>query len=202
MALDKPYCTLTDVHRETRNSGAELEEKYEDAINLASRWIEEHCHRDFWFHDHSASALVVDREMVIGKSIFLPWPVRTLTGLWTYYDHTVGKTDNDEWDSDEYRVQIGKCQIESRAGKFPKDYIVEVEGTFGYGDGVDETAPPSDLPQAIRRACTLIAANFSGENEKQVVGLDGQISELLDNSIPAQAKMLLKQYRRVHQYAL
>lgn len=43
---------------------------------------------------------------------------------------------------------------------------------------------PSDLPQEIVKAAVLVAAAFSGQNRKEVAGLDGSQTQILDNAIP------------------
>lgn len=203
MALERPYCIVSDVSSETQNSDAP-DSVYEGAINLASRFIDEYCQTDFWFHDYSSTVLEVPRSWVIGERVTLPWPIITLTGLWVYSDREIGAVDDDKFDFDEYYFEVGKSKIETEGGVFgvhPFKLNMELEGTFGYPI-VDNETPPATLPQSIRRACTLIAANLSGENNKQVVGLDGVVSDMLDTRIPDEAKMLLKRYRLVSNYAL
>jgi hypothetical protein len=55
---------------------------------------------------------------------------------------------------------------------------------------VDTTAIP-DLPQHIRLATAMVAAAFCGHNRKDVVGLDGQKTEIQDRDIPVTVKQML-----------
>ncbi len=204
MALERPYCSISDVSGETQNSDAP-DSLYENAINTASRYVEEYCQTDFWFHDYSSTALEVPRSWVTKNIVTLPWPIITLTDLWVYSDREIGAVDNDKFDFDEYYFDVGRSQIRAEGGVFGEQHPfvlnMELKGTFGYPITDNET-PPATLPQSIRRACTLIAANFSGENNKQVVGLDGVVTSMLDTSVPSEATMLLKKYRQWSNYAL
>jgi hypothetical protein len=49
---------------------------------------------------------------------------------------------------------------------------------------VDTAVVPQGMPQHISHATRVVAAAFSGHNRKEVAGLDGQKTELLDNRIP------------------
>ena len=49
---------------------------------------------------------------------------------------------------------------------------------------ITTTGVPTDLPAEIAKAAILVAAAFSGQNRKEVAGLDGQQTQLLDTAIP------------------
>lgn len=78
----------------------------------------------------------------------------------------------------------------------PVLYTITLRGTFGYAlsGGSTEVMPPG-IPVNVKRATTLIAANISGLNRKEQVGLDGEKQNILDTRIPSDALNLLKPYR-------
>ena len=206
VALSYPYCSLSDVQDEIRNHSADIEDKLRTAINLASRRVDEHCNRDFKFHDHATTALPVPTRCIIGDKIFLPWPILTLTVV----------TENEvALDANDYYFEAGEKWIERvsnlavRLGQSPDTVVVTplwmkpgggtsltIKGTFGYAlettDG--STKPPPLLPASLRRACALIASAWSGEYRKESVSPDGQKNSVLDATIPREALMLLRPY--------
>ena len=190
--LNKPYCTLAQLQEKLGNDSSDEDEWFQECINRASRWIDEHCHRDFWFHDHSSTLLTVERRWVTADSIFLPWPVITLTAI------TVD--DNAEVLDQDWRFEVGRKEIVYAGTKWPEhkieDWIV-LTGTFGYSiTGL--TAPPDDaaFPAGITHECIKIAAAISGKYRKEFVDLAGVKHSLLDDKIPKDVKMNLGRYRR------
>ena len=226
VTLEKPYCSLLDVQKETKNSGPELTDWYHTCINLASRWVEEHCRRDFRFHDHSEGEdpLVVRRTWVMEDTVYLPWPIITLTKLWVYNDRVVGKTNDDLWNPEDYYFenddtkQIGKITAESRVmfrenpftyrsptifGEYPFVRNMVIEGTFGYpndvGEGeepeVGDTRVPLNFPATLRKATAIIAATYSMERRLEQVNLEGNRIELIELNIPGDVYKLLNKFR-------
>jgi len=192
MSLYQPYTTIADVQNELKNTTDAARAKIESAINAASRAIEDFCNRDFLFHDYSEDGYLVPLGDIILKTIYLPWPVITLTSI--EYDGTA-------LEAEDYKV-AGRTRILTMDDYTPPegdiDTKVTLYGTFGYAlDEDDPTGvPPPSLDHHIRRACTLIAAAWSGEMRKQQVGLDGTKVELIDNRIPQEAKLLLNRFKR------
>ena len=223
VTLEKPYCSLLDVQKETKNSGPELTDWYHSCINLASRWVEEHCRRDFRFHDHSEGEdpLVVRRTWVMEDTVYLPWPIITLTKLWVYNDRVVGKTNDDLWNPEDYYFenddtkQIGKITAESRVmfrenpftyrsptifGEYPFVRNMVIEGTFGYPNDVGEdeegdTRMPIGLPASVRKATAIIAATYSLERRLEQTNLEGNRIELIELNIPGDVYKLLNKFR-------
>jgi hypothetical protein len=211
--LLRPYTTVADVQRETKNSGSELDDWYQECINLASRYIEDRCKRDFWFHDHTSTPLKVNRRRVMEDRAILPYPIVTLTEVRVFSDIDDPDDGNDVWDTDEYFFEEGERTIHAEAendwkfsgapgrfGSYPFRGFLWVKGTFGYPleteSGADpDTTPPPTLPAGVRRAATLIASAISDELHKEQVGLDGVRVELLDTRIPKEATYLLERYR-------
>ncbi len=209
MALDKPYCTLEDVQKETKNSSSSDTSWYQNQINLASRYIEDYCNTDFRYQDYSSTAYTVPRAHVLEDEVHFPWPILTITGVWVYSDHTESPADADKYEDDTYYFRAGEFVLYKQGavsfpqpgaifGTYPFIQNMDIKGTFGYAlDGSNpDTAPPPTMPAAVRRACTLIAANWSNENRKEEVGLDGARTELLETSVPDEAKMLLHPWRQ------
>lgn len=212
--LSKPYCTLNEVQDECRQHATEADvvDKISTAINRASRAIDEMCSRDFWFHDHTSSALPVSRRQVVGASIFLPWPILTLTEI---------KENGFVVQANNYNFEAGTRQIEKVStmllGQIQGDPLqsaaydeeprwmmpgggntITLAGTFGYAlaDTDPTKNPPPAMPSRVRRACVLIASAWSGENRKEQVSPDGQKVNVLDVRIPPEAKTLLSKYVR------
>ena len=213
--LLRPYTTRTEVQKETKNSGSEQDDWYLQCINLASRFVEDRCKRDFWFHDYTSSPYQIDRRRVLGTTFVLPFPIITLTELRIFSDINEPNDNNDVWDTDEYHYVAGERTVYAEAeksglgvagspghfGLYPFRGFLRVKGTFGYAlatefeTGFDEdTTPPPTLPAGVRRATTLIAAAISDEMHKEQVGLDGGRVELLDTKIPREALTLLDRY--------
>tara|TARA_R110000803_G_scaffold39351_2_gene84941 strand:- start:79 stop:675 length:597 start_codon:yes stop_codon:yes gene_type:complete len=195
MALIKPYCTLLQLQKEIRNTDADDEPTvlawHEDCINRASRYVDEYCRRDFWFHDYTTTALSLQKSQLQGNKIFMDWKIISVTEL--AIDGTAIQTDD-------YRADAGEIEI-VYIGDVPfiayEENSVTVKGTFGYTITAT-TAPPDDVtfPESIRRATMLIAAAFSGDNRKEVVGLDGQKVSILDTRIPREAQTLMRRFQR------
>tara|TARA_R110002153_G_scaffold84197_2_gene211024 strand:+ start:15295 stop:15924 length:630 start_codon:yes stop_codon:yes gene_type:complete len=209
MSLSQPYCTVSDVKRETKSSDSELDATYIEAINFACRWIDSYCGRDFWFHDYLAegSTYLVPRNRVIGGMAILPFPVVSVTGIWVLDKKSDVPADVYEVDSDDYLWTEDDPIItveESEFGVEPLKQFLRISGSFGYTlDVADPTGtPPPTVPTAIRRSATLIAAAWSGEMSKDEIGLDGSRVEMMDSRIPLDAMKLLKPFKEVSMYAL
>lgn len=206
MALDRPYTTATEVRRELRNNDTFEDDWIEEMINLASRWVDDFCNKEFWFYDHSVTALTVLEDDIYNDRIFLPWPIITLTAVYS---------DDDLIDSDGYRWNNGRLEQGSaeliRNGECSWLYhynsphrtilgmstappIITLVGTFGY-TYVDDDTPPSNIPAAVRRATTLIAASMSGLYKREFIGQDGVKQDVTDNRIPMQAKKMLQKWK-------
>ena len=175
--LLRPYTTRLEVQKETKNSGSEVDDWYLQCINLASRFVEERCNREFWFNDHTSAPYEVERRRVLGDIVKLPFPIITLTELRVFSDINDPNDDNDVWATDEYYYQVGDTIVHAEAaqsglgvagspgyfGKYPFRGFLRIKGTFGFAlatefaDGFDaDTTPPPLLPPGVRRATTLI----------------------------------------------
>lgn len=200
MPLDKPYTQLVDVQKETKNSDSELDAWYIECINRASRWVDEYCQRDFWFHDHLSAGLVCPRDRVMEDCVLLPFPILTLTGVTVHYDKAVGAVAGNSIDLNTLHWETNWPNLWCDSGvfgDFPFKGFLTLTGTFGYplADTDPTTTPPPTLPQDVRKATTLVAAALSSENHKEALGLDGQRTELLETNIPTEVYALLKKWR-------
>lgn len=79
--------------------------------------------------------------------------------------------------------------------------LLAINGTFGWplalrSDNTtpDTQSPPPTLPGPVRRAATLIAAAWSGENRKEFRSLEGGVSSVLDENMPKECTMILRPY--------
>jgi len=183
MPLVKPYTTIARVRAETRNEDSSLDEKFETAINDASRAIDEFCKRDFWFHDYTGSGYSLP---VNGDKIFPPWPIISLTGI-TYEGITI--TDYNVF------AQFIECTGEELG--ITSGGMAVIKGTFGYAlaESESETTPPPTLPPQIIRAATMIAAVWSGEYAIERVSLQNERTSIASSDIPDEAMNLLAPYR-------
>ena len=199
VVLSKPYCSLEDVQRETRNSQSDDSDKQNAAINYASRWIDDHCGRDFWFHDHSSTALRLRSSGIYGDMIALPYPIKSIDSVKTYALDGTGESDLELDDEVWWETKGETGLVHSAVGDFPcgRDGYVDILGQFGYTIS-NTTSPPSDVPATVRRACTLVASAWSVTLKKQNIGLDGSIQELLETGLPNEAVRLLKKVKASH----
>jgi hypothetical protein len=205
-----PYCTLEEVQQETRNDEVENDEVFEEAIVRASRFVDEHCNRSFFYREFTELApYVVPKHLVVAEDkLILPFRIRELVGLKVNDD----VLDPTTYDYDEYSAYLLSLQdmhtMRVEMWHEQRTYLkndnkrmtVTVWGSFGYtnstgGSGHNpENHPPSDLPSAIRRATILIAAAFSGLNTHDYVDMSGARQNVNDNKIPSEAIKLLEKY--------
>jgi hypothetical protein len=206
-ALSNPYCTLEDVKSECKIASTDRNDVIAEAINSASRGIDERCRRDFLFHDHASTAYRVPSHCIAENKLFLLWPVITLTEV------KLVASDGTETvlDPGDYEFENGGvCATITRDGRWlvedgftgdglaprrthtrpPRIYL---KGTFGY-TWAAATAPAATLPFNIRRACTVIASVWSGLSMKQIVGAGGTVETVSQKTIPKEALELLSKY--------
>lgn len=193
MALKNPYCTVAQVQAELRNTEATLQTQIEDAINQASRWIDDYLRRDFFQHDFSATPLRVSKwdQAVFDEILFLPYrPVIELTVV--KEGDTILTVDVDYFVKEGRLIRLG--------GKWavgePPEEDIELTGKFGYAQAAS-TDVPTDIPPQIQRAAILVAAAFSGHNQKEIVGLDGSKEQVIDKNIPKAVFDILGKRRSV-----
>ena len=96
--LYRPYTTLAKVKNECRVSTEEItnDDWFKECINDASREVERITGREFWYFAYTTLAkLTVKPWWVHGNTIYLPWPVITLTGVYL-------GTDEDQMDTGDY----------------------------------------------------------------------------------------------------
>lgn len=189
----RPYCNLADVQGVAGVTDSEYDDTLIEAINSASRMVEEMTGRNFWFNDHSATPYKVSRKSVIGPIALLPFEIITLT--------EVG-VDGVLLDLADLNYDVGGRSIESTVsfGDYPFTGKMELSGTFGFPLAVDDnddpvlTLPPPTIPSTVRRAAILIAAALSNEWRKERVAPDGSRESLLEVRIPSEVRTLLRQW--------
>ena len=202
--LERPYATVDDVTRETKSSDSELTVLYEDAITAASRWIDEYCDTDFWYHVFGESssgssgssdpvdAWVVPSGLILDYEVCMPWPVISLTDIEVNGEPVA---EDDYWFENGKKIIYFESKLHWQSKR--RGPTIKVMGAFGYPLDLEnpDTTPPPTLPSSVKRACVLIAAAWSGELHKVQMGLDGSRLEMLDNRIPSEAKTLLSVFR-------
>lgn len=108
----RPYCTLEEVRTECKNSTTDNDDLYRRCINLASRYIEKTCKRDFWFHDHTTTPFRIPRSQVIGNEISLRWPIISLTDVRVWFDPKVQTSSDFSLKLDEYYFEPDSSTIQ------------------------------------------------------------------------------------------
>lgn len=192
MSLINPYCTVAQVQAELRNDDSALTTEIEEAINQASRWIDDWKGRDWLLHNHSVTALELDKHdswVFLNEVLYLPFtPIITLTSVTVAGELWVAGTD--------YVVKDGatpNARLVAVDGHWPlvcPPDNISIVGQFGYAQA-SAAAVPTGLPLHVNKAAILIAAAFSGHNQKEVIGLDGAKSTVIDKAIPKTAMALL-----------
>ena len=204
-ALVRPYCTLAQVQKETRNDSTEEEDIMGECINRASRFVEEYCRADFWKHDHSASPLEIGEEMIVATTIYLPWPIVSLSLV-----EDITGDNAVTISTDDYRVRTGLSANDTaehrgmvvNSGRWPTvshKNSLRLTGVFGYTlAAVSPTSvPPTNLPAAVNRAVVMLASTMSGSYNKQWRDAGGQVQEMLVSNVPKEVFDLLKRWRRL-----
>ena len=183
-SLYKPYCSLLDVVQTAGNSEPELVDVFTDAINRASRRIDEVCGRDFWSHEHAVEPYIVARKHVVGKLVLLPFEINTLTEV---------KLDGVELDLASISYAQGDTFFEyaSNLGSIPFTGELAIKGSFGFPTTA-LTTPPATVPASVRRSAILIACAFSNEWRRERVAFDGSRESLLETKVPSEVNELLK----------
>ena len=158
----------------------------EPAIHAASRWVDRYKGRDFVYHNHSSSPLVLrgsDRD--VGERVVLPAlaPIITLTKV---------EVNDEEWiaGTDFYQEEDFALHAINRYWPQTADGTVKLTGTFGYPERAGN-AGVFDAPSNIARATIMMAAAISGHMRKDVLGLDGNIQSIADRDVPKPVRDLL-----------
>jgi len=187
MALLNPYCTIDELKHELKLPVADVskDSELEEAINNASRWIDDRMGRDFFYHDYSSTPLVLDEfDAVYDGEIFPKFrPIIEITALSQAGVAYVDGTDYVWKAADAHKpdriIRLGGgLWAPSRP-----DHLISINGKFGYVQA-SSAAIPTGLPGRIAHAARLVAAAFSGHNRKEIVGLDGQRTEVFTKDIP------------------
>jgi hypothetical protein len=192
VALLNPYCTLAELCHELKKPVADatgdMLDQLHEAINNASRWVDDYTGRDYYLHDHSSTVLTIDEfdDIIFGNRLFLPYaPVITLSEVKLGTEVLVLDVDYAN-KSDELVCLYGEWGVVS------PDTKVTLKGTFGYAQtGGDHSLVPTGLPGRIVLATRLVAASLSGHNRKEVVALDGTRTDMVDREISKTVYKLL-----------
>jgi hypothetical protein len=152
VTLVNPYCTRAEVQAELKNTDSTqaVLDDIDLAINMASRWVDNYLHRDFFQHDHSSSALVLHQHshQVIHDTVYLSGPVISLSEVKIGDNLLVQDTDflvvnPQAWELGGARMirtgwsdQIGRLLAarDNDKGWNPwlPDYALSIKGLIGY----------------------------------------------------------------------
>lgn len=190
--LLNPYCSLVDLQSELRNTESARDDQFTRSINAASRWVDSYVGRDYFMHDYSGTPLKISRydEYAFEDRLFLPFkPVVDLIEVKVSGTVLVEGTDF-------FQLGVGVLVVitsmnnltqgirrSSWAVGDPPDGLIEIKGIFGYRQNRTDSVPVG-IPENIRQATILVAAAFSGHNQKDIVGLDGSREQVIDKAIP------------------
>ena len=193
MPLLRPYCSMAQLRDFIGNDDPELELKLEDAINSASRLVEQKLGSSAWFQDYSSSWYTVDPRDNIGAFIVLPFPIITLTELTQDGEALAGGVYG-EVEGADYTFTPGTRTINSPGGLAG---VIKIKGTFGYPlDATDPTnLPPPTLPFDINEAAVKVAAALSGLWKKTARSFGGENETVLVQSIPKEVLDRLRNLR-------
>jgi hypothetical protein len=194
MPLDRPYCTVQQLRDFISNDNPDLEAKFEEAVNRASRYVDQRLGASSWFQDYSVTAYPVDKRDVLDSFILLPFPIITLTEV-VQEGETLA-----EGEEDDYQFTVGERTIRSNGtwGAIPyTGSIIRIKGTFGYAlSEIDaNNTPPPSLPFDINDAAIRIAAVLSGMWKKSSRSIDGSSETVLVQSIPREVEASLRKMR-------
>lgn len=199
--LLNPYCTLKAAQIEAGNSDGEAAPDFLVEINKASRWLDEHCQRDFLFHDHTTTSLVVQEAWCAGNVIFLPWPVITLTEIkvaGAVLDPGSYRHSRRPQSATEKILRSGNWLDSTEPGASSAlPPLIELKGTFGFAPAAtNPTSTPSpDIPASISQACAAIAAIRSGNVRREITGPGGTREAITVRNVPQSILDSLKPYR-------
>lgn len=207
IALQNPYCELRDAQAVAGNTDEESARDLVREINNASRFIEEYCRRDFLFHDHANTPLLVREGWIAQNVIYLPWPVITLTEVrvdgvalpaseWRHQPGTTASNvlRNGPWLPADGIVQLDPFTPRPALAMPPR---IELVGTFGYAPAEDdaEKKPSPSLPATIRQACATIAAINSGLVRRDFTNLGGDRESVTVRTFPKETYAALNRYK-------
>ncbi|CAB4162560.1 hypothetical protein UFOVP783_64 [uncultured Caudovirales phage] len=175
------------------NDDPEIELKLEEAINAASRMVDQRLGSSVWFQDYSASFYTVDPRDNIGAFIVLPFPIITLTELTQDGEALAGGAYGEVEDAD-YTFTVGTRTINSTGGFTG---VIKIKGTFGYA--LDETdpdnLPPPTLHPDINDATIKAAAALSGLWKKTSRSFGGENETVLVQAVPNDVLARLRNMR-------
>lgn len=194
--LLRPYCTLRDAQTEAGTNDPDSALDLILEINKASRWIDDHCKRDFLFHDHSTTAFVVPESWCALGVIYFPWPIITLTeikvggelfapSLYRHSRRPSSATSKIERDGVWLSASAPSVGLPG-ATLHRMAPLIELKGTFGFAPAsVKPNENPSpDLPAVVSQACAAIAAIRSGQVRREITGPGGTREAITVRSVP------------------
>ncbi len=189
-----PYIELVELLEELKITSANVgatpkisEDELYRAIDRASRWVDDYTGKDYFFHDHSVTPLVLTQfdQRILGNTIFLPY-ANVLTITEVSVDDTVLVV------TDDYIVGQGSKmgQIFRASGEWVASAGASIKGTFGYAQASSDLVP-TGLPQTIKTATRWVAAAMSGRNKLDGLDANGQPASMVLTEIPEKVFKLL-----------
>lgn len=127
--LARAYASRAQVVEDLRNKAVD-EDVIVDAIHAASRWVDRYKGRDFVFHDHTTTAVVIPGplKLTIGQALLLPkTPVITLTEVIEGEKTLVEGTDFVAAGGPEGTFKLVRIR-----GEWLDGVTVTLKGTFGF----------------------------------------------------------------------
>lgn len=205
--LVNPYCSVAEVQAELKNHNTAFGSDVAAdvitlAINRASRWIDDYKCRDYFLHDHSSEVLTITLwdAITMENHLYLPFPnIITLTEV---VEGGIVLTENKDFIrfyDKKKREAISLIRLGGTLISFlyrenlspqprwmigePPSGLVTLKGKFGYDQG-SSAAIPTGIPEEIRWATIQVASAFTGQNRKEIIGVDGTKESIIDRTIP------------------
>lgn len=185
-----PYCTLAQVQQFVGNTNADKIDQIKDAINRASRFIDEITGRiyyqktvtDYYLRGTRGGDGWEVRRYIPGKTGggLLVCPYRPIISVTSLIEGTTTLTENTD-----FYVLNESGMIERADGdnwsETPRD--IKITAVFGYASDVTDT-PAATQPGDITQYAIEIAGRMSGLFARNVEHQDGETLAFYETAIP------------------
>lgn len=184
-----PYCTLEQVQQFVGNTNADKIDQIKDAINRASRFIDEITGRiyyqktvtDYYLRGTAGGDGWDIRKYIPGKSAggLLVCKYKPIVSITSLVETAVALTENTD-----FYVLNESGIVERASGNWsetPRD--IKITAVFGYAT-TDTATPSADQPGDITQYAIEIAGRMSGLFARSVEQQDGEVMAFYETAIP------------------
>jgi len=189
MSITNGYATLVQLQDKIGNNSSTYDSKFEQAIEEASRIIDSYAGLFFYELDlttnnetidcygYSSNSFYVSSNL---KSIWAPAPITSITSI---TEDSTTLTQNTD-----YYVYNREGRIDSDGSWSTERKSIVFSGKIGYTSAT--------LPKDITSACLSIAQILTGLATTMFTDQNGDITEIVKNSIPMAIWKMLDKYKR------